>query len=100
MYSAIEAEVQIPSDPSTHIDWDLLKRLKYAKQVLICGQAKSHCVNYTIKSIMKYWHLTQQQYDSSPAMAQEIFKCPDMCGTDCKYCANSAERLTLLVDGK
>lgn len=33
MYSAIEAEVPIPSDPSTHIDWDLLERLKCAKEV-------------------------------------------------------------------
>jgi hypothetical protein len=33
MYSAIEAEVPIPSDPSTHIDWGLLERLKCAKQV-------------------------------------------------------------------
>lgn len=33
MYSAIEAEVPIPSDPSTHIDWDLIDHLKTADKV-------------------------------------------------------------------
>lgn len=65
----------------------------------MCGQAKSHVVNYTIKSIMKYWRLTQEEYDKSPQVAAEIFKCPDRCGDNCKHCYNSAEKLTLLVDG-
>ena len=34
MYSAIEAEVPIPSDSSTHVDWDLMNRLKSAGQVI------------------------------------------------------------------
>jgi hypothetical protein len=66
----------------------------------VCGQAKSHCVNYTTKSIMKYWRLTAEEYNASSSVATDIFRCPDRCEPDCKHCYNSAEKLVLLVDGK
>ena len=28
--------------------------LKFDK-VLVCGQAKSHCVNYTVRDLVQYW---------------------------------------------
>eukprot|EP01034_Spumella_vulgaris_P034252 gene34252-42237_t len=55
MYSAIEAEVPIPSDPRTEQNVPLMHRLKRAKKVVVCGQALSHCVNYTTRDILKYW---------------------------------------------
>ncbi len=94
MYSAIEAEVPIPSDPSTQTDWGLLESLKKADQLLICGQAKSHCVNYTVKSIMQYWNVDK---NTDPRSYQN---CPDKCPADCDMCKNCARNITLLVDGK
>ena len=49
MYSAIEAEVPIPTDPNTQTNTGLIAKLKLASKLLICGQAKSHTVNYTTK---------------------------------------------------
>ncbi len=25
-------------------------------QLIVCGEAMSHCVNYTLRDIVKYWH--------------------------------------------
>lgn len=55
MYSAIEAEVPIVNDPSTQTNYELLLELTKQSKVLICGQALSHCVNYTTRDILKYW---------------------------------------------
>lgn len=55
MYSAIEAEVPIPTDPTTTTNYELLNQLKTAKRLLICGQALSHCVNFTTRDIMYHW---------------------------------------------
>ena len=30
-------------------------------QLVICGQAKSHCVNYTTRSIVKRWHKPKER---------------------------------------
>ena len=78
MYSAIKAEVPIDDDESTSLNRKLLNELDMAtnvrslllncciflffyfsqffysqlfEQVLVCGQAKSHCVNYTVRDI-------------------------------------------------
>lgn len=55
MYSAIEAEVPVPSDPQTHTNRDIVAALKKAPKVLVCGQALSHCVNYTTRDLVQYW---------------------------------------------
>jgi nicotinamidase/pyrazinamidase len=55
MYSALAAEIPIPDDPSTCIDPILVTKLNLADQVLICGEAKSHCVNYTMRDILENW---------------------------------------------
>ena len=55
MYSAMQAEIPIPDDPSTCIDPVLVSRINTAEKLLICGEAKSHCVNYTMRDIVEIW---------------------------------------------
>ena len=55
MYSALAAEVPIEEDPSTEINASLLSQLHTADRLLICGEAKSHCVNYTMRDIVAHW---------------------------------------------
>lgn len=55
MYSAVRAEVPDPEDPTTALNVDLLRTLKNAGHLLVCGQARSHCVKNTIEDIVKYW---------------------------------------------
>lgn len=50
-YSAIQADVPDPSDPSTSINTDLLKVLQNADAILVAGEALSHCVGSTIIDI-------------------------------------------------
>jgi nicotinamidase-related amidase/cytoskeletal protein CcmA (bactofilin family) len=54
MYSALSAEVPIASDPSTKLDLALLEKLRSADHLFICGQALSHCVNFTIRCAHVY----------------------------------------------
>lgn len=54
-YSALRAEYKIESDPSTHTNTELIERLKEAERVIICGEAKSHCVNYTVRDLVTHW---------------------------------------------
>lgn len=55
MYSAIEAEVPVESDAQTTTNFALINKLKQFRKVLVCGQASSHCVNYTLRDLVKYW---------------------------------------------
>lgn len=55
MYSAIEAEVPIETDLQTQTNKPLVKLLKDASKVVVCGQAMSHCVNYTTRDILREW---------------------------------------------
>ncbi len=55
MYSALAAEVPILDDQSTTLNVDLLQRLQQAHKLFICGEAKSHCVNYTMRDIAANW---------------------------------------------
>ena len=50
-YSAIKAEVPDPEDPTTQINTRFIKALKDADEVLICGEAGSHCVKNTVEDI-------------------------------------------------
>jgi nicotinamidase/pyrazinamidase len=56
MYSAIEAEVPINSDQSTTCNVELLMELGKTTYLLVAGQALTHCVNYTVRDILKYWY--------------------------------------------
>lgn len=51
-YSAIQADVPDPSDPTTMLNTDLIKILETADLVAISGQALSHCVANTVIDIM------------------------------------------------
>jgi len=55
MYSALKAEVPVGDDPSTKLNHDLVKALTMHNQVVICGQAKSHCVNWTTRDLLSAW---------------------------------------------
>lgn len=50
-YSAIVADVPDPSDPSTQINNRLIDVLENADNVLIAGEASSHCVLNTVKDV-------------------------------------------------
>ena len=55
MYSAIAAEVPVSDDPSTALNQALIESLHKADKLLFCGEAKSHCVNYTMRDIVAHW---------------------------------------------
>lgn len=50
-YSAVQAEVPDPSDPSTMLNGRLIKTLAEADMVVIAGEALSHCVANTVRDI-------------------------------------------------
>jgi nicotinamidase-related amidase len=50
MYSALRAEVEV--SPDTRLNKPLLESLKSSGRILICGQALSHCVNYTARDLI------------------------------------------------
>ena len=55
MYSALKAEVVDPDDHTTCINMSIINQLKEHERVFISGQAKSHCVNETVRDLMSYW---------------------------------------------
>ena len=55
MYSALAAEVPLEEDSATALNAGLLETLHRADRVLICGEAKSHCVNYTMRDLAAHW---------------------------------------------
>lgn len=50
-YSAVQAEVPDPNDPSTHINTPFIETLEEADIVVVSGQALSHCVANTVRDI-------------------------------------------------
>ena len=52
MYSALRAEVPVPSDERTLLNEGLLRVLGESSHVLVCGQALSHCVNFTVRDLV------------------------------------------------
>lgn len=53
MYSALEAEV--PISDATSFNHKLMESLLSSDCLLVCGQAMSHCVNYTLRDIVDHW---------------------------------------------
>jgi nicotinamidase-related amidase len=51
-YSAIQAEVPDPGDPSTQLNRPLVNALARADRVIIAGEALSHCVASTVRDLM------------------------------------------------
>mmetsp|Transcript_10619 Transcript_10619/g.12775 ORF Transcript_10619/g.12775 Transcript_10619/m.12775 type:complete len:489 (+) Transcript_10619:252-1718(+) len=55
-YSAIKAEVVVPEDEeTTGVNRALVDKLRLHDRILICGQALSHCVNYTTRDLVSEW---------------------------------------------
>jgi nicotinamidase/pyrazinamidase len=52
MYSALRAEVPVPSDERTHLNAALLRTLRASSRLFVCGQALSHCVNFTVRDLV------------------------------------------------
>jgi len=50
-YSAVKAEVPDPQDPTTQLNMPLLETLQKADEILIAGEALSHCVANTVRDI-------------------------------------------------
>jgi nicotinamidase/pyrazinamidase len=50
-YSAVQAEVPDPSDPTTQINTSLIKTLMDADEIIIAGEALSHCLKSTVEDI-------------------------------------------------
>lgn len=48
-YSAVKAEVEDPTDPTTQLNTKLIKTLMSAQRIIIGGEAGSHCVKSTIE---------------------------------------------------
>ena len=55
MYSALKAEVPVTDDPATEMNMALVETLASHSQVILCGQAKSHCVNFTTRDLLSAW---------------------------------------------
>jgi len=54
-YSAIQAEVPDPADPSTQLNTHFVRMLARADRVYITGEAGSHCVRATTEHLVANW---------------------------------------------
>ena len=54
MYSALGAEVPVESGSETSVDQSkaLLRAIRESSRVFVCGQALSHCVNFTVRDLV------------------------------------------------
>ena len=53
MYSALKAEVPVPDDPGTHLNTSLLSKiLSTPGKIYVAGQARSHCVAFTVRDLV------------------------------------------------
>ncbi len=50
-FSAVRAEVPDPTDPSTQVNTSLIQTLESADEIVLFGQASSHCVSNTVRDI-------------------------------------------------
>lgn len=53
-YSAIAADVPDPNDPATLPNQALLASLAQADEVLVCGEAGSHCIANTVRDLVAH----------------------------------------------
>lgn len=51
-FSGVKAEVPDPSDPSTQINTALIQTLESADEILLAGEARSHCLANTVRDIV------------------------------------------------
>jgi len=55
MYSVFKAEVPVPGCVETEMNEALGRELMAEPRVLICGQALSHCVNFSTRDLLAGW---------------------------------------------
>jgi nicotinamidase/pyrazinamidase len=55
MYSALAAEVPVSKDTSYNTSLQQSLLLGGSEVLIVCGQAMSHCVNYTVRDIVRGW---------------------------------------------
>ena len=55
MYSALRADVPLVEDPRTHLNTSLIQTLRQSTQLFVCGQALSHCVNFTVRDLVEHY---------------------------------------------
>ena len=51
-YSAVQADVPDPDDPSTHLNTDLIETLEAADIIGVGGEALQFCMKYTLEDIV------------------------------------------------
>lgn len=71
-YSAVRADVEDPSDPTTMLNTDLIRRLQNVgnQKILLAGEALSHCVANTVRDIAK---------ELDPAQVRNLVLLEDAC---------------------
>lgn len=52
-YSALAADVPVEEDKNTMLNRGLMEKFENASNIVVCGQAKSHCVNHTVRDIIQ-----------------------------------------------
>lgn len=55
MYSVFKAEVPVPGCAETEVNEALVRELVAEPRVMICGQALSHCVNFSTRDLLAAW---------------------------------------------
>jgi len=63
MYSCFKAEVELPEDPRTGVNREVIFQLAAHDNILVCGQARSHCVNWSTRHLAE--NLPNQKLKSS-----------------------------------
>ena len=54
-YSALRADVECSDDPRTQFNQAVFDRLRAADRIVVCGQALSHCVAFTMRDLVAKW---------------------------------------------
>lgn len=54
-FSAVQAEVPDPMDPSTQMNANLIDTLEQADLILLAGEAGSHCLANTVRDIVRHF---------------------------------------------
>mmetsp|Transcript_11391 Transcript_11391/g.34373 ORF Transcript_11391/g.34373 Transcript_11391/m.34373 type:complete len:282 (-) Transcript_11391:38-883(-) len=63
MYSCFSAEVPVAEDPATSLNAALIAGIARHDKVVCCGQAKSHCVNYSVRDLLAAWPADKPKSD-------------------------------------
>jgi nicotinamidase/pyrazinamidase len=63
-FSAIRPSVEVPDNPFTQVNRDLLRALDEADRIWVAGEASSHCVADTVTDIIRF--------SENPAIAEKI----------------------------